>query len=153
MNESIKRLSGNILQNESNISAYRGFYKDFAKSMENGTANECFATKFFAAADQYNFDQDQQMFIAGSLIEAGSDTTRNQNNLLIAAAAVYPEWVAKARKQLDNACGHNAERLPDWQDWEEVPYMQAVIKETLRWRANGADTGVPRTLTYAIFLS
>jgi cytochrome P450 len=119
--------------------------------MENGTASECFATKLFAAADQYDFDQDQQMFIAGSLIEAGSDTTRNQNNLLIAAAAVYPEWVAKARKQLDDACGHNAERLPDWQDWEKVPYMQAVIKETLRWRANGADTGVPRTLMYVIF--
>jgi cytochrome P450 len=115
--------------------------------MEDGTAHECFATNFFAVADQYGFDQDQQMFIAGSLIEAGSDTTRNQNNLLIAAAAVYPEWVAKARKQLDDACGHNAERLPDWQDWDKLPYIQAVIKETLRWRVNGADIGVPRTLT------
>jgi len=129
------------------IGAYRGFYQDFAKSMEDGTVNDCFATKFFTVADQYNFDQDQQMFIAGSLIEAGSDTTRNQNNLMIAAAAVYPEWVAKARKQLDDACGH-AERLPDWEDWEKIPYMQAVVKETLRWRANGAETGVPRTLTY-----
>jgi Cytochrome P450 len=130
-----------------NGSAYRGFYRDFAKSMEAGTANECFATKFFAMADQYGFDQDQQMFIAGSLIEAGSDTTRNQNNLVIAAAAVYPEWVAKARKQLDEVCGVNAERLPNWEDWEKLTYIHAVSKEGLRWRSNGADTGVPRALT------
>jgi hypothetical protein len=130
-----------------NNSAYRGFYQEFAKSIENGTANECFATKFFAVADQYGFDQDQQMFIAGSLIEAGSDTTRNQNNLVIAAAAVFPEWVAKARKELDAVCGYNAERLPDFEDWETLPYIQAVIKEGLRWRSNGADTGVPRVLT------
>jgi len=129
-------------------SAYRGFYQDFSKSMENGTANECFATKFFSIADQYGFDQDQQMFIAGSLIEAGSDTTRNQNNLVIAAAAVFPEWVAKARKEIDAVCGSNAERLPDFGDWERLPYIQAVMKEGLRWRSNGADTGVPRVLTY-----
>jgi cytochrome P450 len=116
--------------------------------MENGTANECFATKFFAMADQYGFDTDQQMFIAGSLIEAGSDTTRNQNNLVIAAAALYPEWVVKARKELDEVCGHNAERLPNWQDWEKLRYIHAVAKEGLRWRSNGADTGVPRVLTY-----
>ena len=116
--------------------------------MENGTANECFATKFFSLADEYGFDKDQQMFIAGSLIEAGSDTTRNQNNLVIAAAAVYPEWVKKVRKQLDDVCGHNAERLPGWEDWEKLTYIHAVAKEGLRWRSNGADTGVPRVLTY-----
>jgi cytochrome P450 len=131
----------------SDNSAYRGFSQDFAKSMEQGTANDCFATKFFSVADQYGFDRDQQMFIAGSLIEAGSDTTRNQNNLVFAAAAVYPEWVVKARKELDAVCGSNAERLPDWQDWEKLPYIHAVIKEGLRWRSNGADTGVPRVLT------
>lgn len=88
------------------------------------------------------------MFIAGSLIEAGSDTTRNQNNLVFAAAAVYFEWVVKARKELDEVCGHNAERLADFGDWERLPYIQAVMKEGLRWRSNGADTGVPRVLTY-----
>lgn len=137
------------MRSRTKSSAYRGFYQDFSKSMENGTANECFATKFFSIADQYGFDQDQQMFIAGSLIEAGSDTTRNQNNLVIAAAAVFPEWVAKARKEIDAVCGSNAERLPDFGDWERLPYIQAVMKEGLRWRSNGADTGVPRVLTYS----
>ena len=48
---------------------------------------------------------------AGSIIEAGSDTTRNQLNLMLAAAAKYPDWVAKAQEQLDEVCG-KASRLP-----------------------------------------
>lgn len=50
---------------------------------------------------------------AGSIIEAGSDTTRNQLNLMLAAAAKYPAWVANAQKQLDEVCG-NASRLPSF---------------------------------------
>jgi hypothetical protein len=50
---------------------------------------------------------------AGSIIEAGSDTTRNQINIMLAAAAKYPTWVATAQKQLDEVCGH-ASRLPSF---------------------------------------
>jgi len=51
---------------------------------------------------------------AGSIIEAGSDTTRNQINLMLAAAVNYPAWVATAQKQLDEVCGV-AKRLPDFE--------------------------------------
>jgi hypothetical protein len=51
---------------------YRKFYKTFKEAQERGEAKECFATKFFDVADQYGFDQDQQMFVVGSLIEAGN---------------------------------------------------------------------------------
>jgi len=74
-------------------------------------------------------------------VEAGSDTTRNQNNLLVAAAATDMSWVHRVRKQLDEVCGHNAERLPQWSDFEKLPLVQAVIKETLRWRPNLTPIG------------
>jgi cytochrome P450 len=57
------------------------------------------------------------------------------------------DWVAKARLELDAVCGHNAERLPSFEDWDRLPYMQAVIKETLRWRPNVNPTGFPHALT------
>jgi cytochrome P450 len=50
---------------------------------------------------------------AGTIIEAGSDTTRNQINLMLAAAAKYPEWVKKSREELDSVLG-DAKRLPDF---------------------------------------
>jgi cytochrome P450 len=92
-------------------------------------------------------DPDQQKFIAGTVVEAGSDTTRNQNNLMVAAAATDPSWVDRVRKELDAVCGHNAERLPNYDDIEKLPIIQAVIKETMRWRPNITEPGFPHALT------
>lgn len=50
---------------------------------------------------------------AGTIIEAGSDTTRNQINIMLAGAARYPDWVHKAREELDRVLG-DAKRLPNF---------------------------------------
>jgi len=57
----------------------------------------------------------------------------------IAAAAMYPNWVERARKELDEVCGSNAERLPTFEDLDKLPYIQAVAKEATRWRYVRAD--------------
>ena len=74
------------------------------------------------------------MFLAGSLIEAGSDTTRVALNQLMAGAALFPDSVKRARKDLDKICGANAERLPFASDIASLPYIKAVSKEVLRWK-------------------
>jgi hypothetical protein len=51
---------------------------------------------------------------------------------MIAGGATYPEWVKKAREQLDEVCGHNGERLPQWSDQDKLPYITAVVKEAFR---------------------
>jgi cytochrome P450 len=56
-------------------------------------------------------------------------------------------WVHRVRKELDEVCGHNAERLPQWSDFENLPIIQAVIKESLRWRPNLSEAGFPHLLT------
>jgi cytochrome P450 len=52
---------------------------------------------------------------------------------MIAGAATYPDWVVRAREQLDAVCGKNAERLPEWSDQEKLPYITAVVKESFRY--------------------
>ncbi|KAH7018804.1 cytochrome P450, partial [Ilyonectria destructans] len=52
----------------------------------------------------------------------------------------------KARALLEEVCGSNAERLPSFADRPELPYITAVMKETLRWRPF-LQSGVPRILT------
>jgi hypothetical protein len=56
---------------DANLRIYRSFYKTFQEALDNGIQKDCFATKFFEIADGFGFDQDQQMFVAGTLIEAG----------------------------------------------------------------------------------
>ncbi|OBT97320.1 hypothetical protein VE01_04690 [Pseudogymnoascus verrucosus] len=127
------------------LKVYENFFDDLQKRIDQGENPECFARSLVDLSKQYNFSDEQQYFCAGTIIEAGSDTTRNQINLMLAAAAKYPEWVKKARQELDSVLG-DAKRLPDFDDWESLPYIRAVMKETLRWRPNMIASGVPRVL-------
>jgi cytochrome P450 len=86
------------------------------------------------------------LMVAGTLLEAGSDTTRVSIGQMIAGAATYPDWVVRAREQLDSVCGKNGERLPEWSDYEKLPYITAVVKESFRWRPNIAPLGAPTLL-------
>ncbi len=83
----------------------------------------------------------------GELLEAGADSewelfcltdsadleaTANMLLTMILAFAKFPEVQVKARKELDALCG--VERLPVFTDFKDLPYINAIIKEALRWR-------------------
>ena len=46
---------------------------------------------------------------------------------------MHPEVVPLAQQELDEVTG--GERLPHFSDKPRLPYVSAVIKEVLRWRA------------------
>lgn len=120
------------------------------ENMANGTQKDCFAVDFLRTIDegQLKFDETQKLFAMGTLMEAGSDTSRVTIGQIIAGAATYPDWVQRARAQLDAVCGYNAERLPSWEDRDQgrLPYISAVVKEGFRWRPNIAEIGTPTML-------
>ena len=53
----------------------------------------------------------------------------------ILAMIHYPEVMRKAQAELDAVVGR--ERTPRFEDKENLPYIRAVIRETLRWRPPG----------------
>ena len=44
---------------------------------------------------------------------------------------LYPEVQRKAQAEIDQIVGNS--RLPDFSDEAVLPYVQAVLKEVLRW--------------------
>ncbi len=44
---------------------------------------------------------------------------------------LYPDVQRKAQAELDRVVGRD--RLPNFNDRESLPYIEAVIKEALRW--------------------
>jgi cytochrome P450 len=50
---------------------------------------------------------------------------------LLYALASYPDIQARAQAEIDSVIG--SDRLPCIKDREEMPYVQAVVKEVLRW--------------------
>lgn len=91
------------------------------------------------------FGETQFYFSLGSLMEAGSDTSRMTISQIIAAAALDKRWVQTAREHLDEVCGRYAERLPTVADKPKLPYITAAVKEGFRWRPF-AEIGVPHML-------
>lgn len=45
----------------------------------------------------------------------------------------YPDVLRKAQGQLDEVIGR--ERAPTFEDEENLPYIQAIVHEVLRWRS------------------
>ncbi|KAF8855770.1 cytochrome P450 [Acephala macrosclerotiorum] len=128
------------------LKVYRREVEELREKEKNGTARECFATEFLRNPETAKWGEEQTLFALGSLMEAGSDTSRMAISILISAAATDERWVITAREALDSVCGSNAERLPDVSDKPRLQYITAAVKEAFRWRPF-AEIGVPHMLT------
>ncbi|GKT82454.1 cytochrome P450 [Colletotrichum tofieldiae] len=61
-----------------------------------------------------------------------SDTTATATLTSILFLAKHPEFQEKARAELDRLCG--TERVPKWTDFDNLPYVNCIVKEGLRIR-------------------
>lgn len=66
----------------------------------------------------------------GNGLEAGSDTTAAALYAFVQAMVLYPDVQKKAQAQLAEICGS---RLPEISDFDKLPYIRCIMKETLRW--------------------
>ncbi|KAJ7092623.1 cytochrome P450 [Mycena epipterygia] len=67
---------------------------------------------------------------AGIAYLAGSDTTVSLVLTWVLAMVLNPEIQAKARAEVDAVIGN---RLPEFDDRPSLPYVNAMLDETLRW--------------------
>ncbi|KAK0236018.1 cytochrome P450 [Armillaria nabsnona] len=68
---------------------------------------------------------------ASVAFSAGADTTMSTVLSTILAFLLYPEVQAKAQAELDAVVGPT--RLPNFDDRAQLPYINAVVSEALRW--------------------
>ncbi|KAH7215518.1 cytochrome P450 [Fusarium oxysporum] len=126
--------------------AYKKLLDDLLERRRLGTQKPCFMTEFLDNNSNGEFTTEECYFMAGTLIEAGSDTTRIILMEILAAAVLYPDWVERTQQQLDSVCGSKAERLPVFDDMPQLPLIKGIIKEGLRWKPAIAETGIPHAL-------
>ncbi|KAH7010812.1 cytochrome P450 [Microdochium trichocladiopsis] len=102
--------------------------------LRDGTAPPSFVRDHLMHPDtRFRGDDDDLMYIAMQLIEAGSDTTREALNIMAMAALERPEAFAAARAEVDRLCGAGRDaRPPVLADMASLPYVCATAKEVLR---------------------
>lgn len=86
-------------------------------------------------------DEDIQ-WTAASLYGAGIDTTGSTLRAFFLAMSVFPDVQRRAQKEIDEVVGRS--RLPQNEDRVNLPYVNAVVKESLRWLPS-VPLGVPHT--------
>jgi cytochrome P450 len=69
----------------------------------------------------------------GLIMEGAADTVSGAMLTNILYLTKHPWVQEKARVELDRVCG--VERLPNWADFEDIPYINSIIKEGLRIRS------------------
>jgi cytochrome P450 len=69
--------------------------------------------------------------VAGIVYLAGLDTTVGAVESFVLAMVVYPYIQARAQAELDKVVGRG--RLPEFDDKKDLPYVNAVMSECLRW--------------------
>ncbi|PYH43736.1 cytochrome P450 [Aspergillus saccharolyticus JOP 1030-1] len=82
--------------------------------------------------------------IIGVLYEAGADTTTSALEAFVMAAVLHPDPVRRVQAEIDALVG-GAARIPNFDDVQQLPYMNAFVNETMRWRPI-APEGVPHSL-------
>ncbi|KAG6874545.1 hypothetical protein C0992_007569, partial [Termitomyces sp. T32_za158] len=80
--------------------------------------------------------------VAATVFIGGVDTTVSAARTYIYAMLVNPEAQKKAQDEIDNVVGWN--RLPDFSDRPNLPYVEAVFREVMRWRPVG-PLGLPHS--------
>ncbi|KAH7305281.1 cytochrome P450 [Stachybotrys elegans] len=86
------------------------------------------------------------IWTAASLYGAAADTTAITLTAFTLAMVLNPEVQSKAQEEIDRVVG--TDRLPNFEDRDELPYVNALIKETLRWWPVG-PLGFPHVVNEA----
>ncbi|KAF8199264.1 cytochrome P450 [Mycena galopus ATCC 62051] len=80
---------------------------------------------------------------AATMYAAGTGTTVSALSTFILSMLANPEAQKKTQAEIDSVIGQD--RLPDFDDEESLPYVAAVIKESLRWQ-NMKPIAIPHFL-------
>jgi cytochrome P450 len=80
-----------------------------------------------------SFPEQEQLVkdIAGVTYVGGSDTTVSAVTSYFLAMVTYPNVQRLLQEELDRVVGR--ERLPEFADAENLPYLEAVMRECFRW--------------------
>ncbi|TFK36285.1 cytochrome P450 [Crucibulum laeve] len=112
-------------------------FKAVKDSLKQGTSAPCLAATLIEALPDENDPHRKEeerlaQDTAAVAYVGGADTTVSAVQSFFLAMAMYPEVQKRAQEEIDLVVGNN--RFPDFNDRESLPYINALVKETMRWQ-------------------
>ncbi|KAK1834410.1 cytochrome P450 2U1 [Podospora conica] len=92
--------------------------------------------------------QDEEEFWLAGAVFTGAQTMTGVLSWWLMAMILYPDVQRRMHAELDAVVGRD--RLPTFDDCERMPYLQAIVRETIRWRPID-PLGLPHTTSEDIW--
>ncbi|THH11765.1 hypothetical protein EW146_g7925 [Bondarzewia mesenterica] len=121
-------------------------YDFVIEQMARGNATPCFVTDFVENKTVTEQEEVDVKWAATSIYLGGADMASGVSavSTLILAMTMYPEVQKKAQAELDSVVGQD--RLPQLSDRDHLPYINAMLRETIRW-GPPVPLGAPHCVT------
>jgi len=122
-------------------------YQMVKSNMASGSARPSLTASLIAKlSDKGELTEEDEKDIKGAtgvLYGAGTETTVSTLSNFFLAMVLYPDVFKKARQEIDRVVG--TERLPDFDDREQLPYVDCILQEVYRW-GDPSPLGLPHRL-------
>ncbi|KAJ3300097.1 hypothetical protein HK104_004566 [Borealophlyctis nickersoniae] len=118
--------------------------KDLKQRIANGTAVDCMIGRVVKDEEGKTIEDPDLIWLAMTVVAAGIETTATTLTWLWCVLANHPEVQQKLHEEMDRVIGRD--RIPTADDQAKLPYLNAVIMETNRYRPSGY-LGVPHFST------
>ncbi|KAH9165024.1 cytochrome P450 [Lactarius sanguifluus] len=125
-------------------SLFERLVSNVADDLANGIDKPSFAAALIKNQEKYNLSERERAWIAGTMLFAGGETASSILEWWLLAMVAHPEIQTRAHSELDKVVGRA--RPPTFADLPSLPYIRAIVKETLRW-AQVAPFGIPHRST------
>ncbi|KAL1984336.1 hypothetical protein VTN96DRAFT_9294 [Rasamsonia emersonii] len=106
-------------------------YAFVKQQMAQGKYEPSFVSQLLDKGDLDPEEEFAVKYSAASLYGGGADTTVSSMECFFLAMTLFPDVQRKAQEEIDRVVGSG--RLPGFQDRENLPYIDAIVKEVLRW--------------------
>ncbi|KAH9020060.1 cytochrome P450 [Lactarius hengduanensis] len=125
---------------EKDSAMFESLFNSVREKMSKGIDRPSLVRTLIKDAEKYGLSGRENSWVAAIMYAGGADTTSASLAWWMLAMVAYPEVQKRAQAELDAVVGRS--RTPTFADFQHLPFISAMIKETLRWRPVG-PLGVP----------
>ncbi|RPD59286.1 cytochrome P450 [Lentinus tigrinus ALCF2SS1-7] len=113
---------------------FEGLYAGVKEKVLEGDARPSFSASMVEKQIKFDLNDKETAWLVGTVATAYETISATMAWFML-AMVLYPEAQRKAHKELDAVVGRS--RLPTLDDFESLVYIQAMVKEILRWHPVG----------------
>jgi len=123
---------------------YEGLFATIMKRRESVGSTGSMLDSLLDQQEKSGLTTHQITLLSGVTTKGGSDTSAAVLASCVQGLVTHPEVQKKAQAEIDAVIGED--RIPTWEDYDKLPYVGTLIKESMRWRPV-APLGVPHALS------